>query len=188
MHIKLYIILVIGVLGFFGTNSCSLVGIDPDDIELVEMRVNHYKQTAIGVGPQLVYLVQEEEKIGDEDWNYFYDEIEGFEYESGYIYDLKVRKIKIQNPPQDASDTKFLLHKVMSKEWVDEDETFEIKLKWAGNNFVQNSGSGYSILNEYSIECAELCEELSQDLEINEELTGTFTHLGDNRLKLISIQ
>ena len=188
MQTKLFIILFTGLLTFLGTNSCSLVGIDPEDIELIEMRINHHKQTAVGLGPQMVYLVQEADEIGGENWKYLYDEIEGFEYEAGYVYDLKVRKIKIQNPPQDASNLKYILQRVVSKEKISEDENFDIKLKWAGNNFVQNSNNEFSILGEYMIDCEPLCEELSQALENNEEVTGTFTHMGENRLKLISMQ
>ena len=188
MSIKLHIILFLGLLTFLGTNSCSLVGADPDDIELIEMRLNHYKQTAVGVYPQLVYLVQQDNEIGGENWTYFYDEIEGFDYESGYLYDLKVRKLKIQNPPQDASGFKYILQKVISKENVGNNVNFDIRLKWAGNNFVETTGNEFSILGEYMIDCSALCDDLSQGLENDEELTGTFNHLGDNKIKLISLQ
>ncbi len=188
MQIKLYIFLFVGLLTFLGANSCSMVGIDPNDIESIEMRINHHKQTAVGLGPQMVYLVQEEDEIGGEDWKYLYEEIEGFTYESGYLYDLRVRKINVQNPPQDGSGLKYVLKKVVSRERTGADEKFDIKLKWGGNNFVQNVNDEYSILGEYIIQCEQLCEELSLMLENNEEVTGTFTHLAENRLKLILIQ
>lgn len=41
--------------------------------------------------------------------------IEGFVYEKGFEYYLKVEKIHIANPPMDASDIKYKLIEVISK-------------------------------------------------------------------------
>ena len=43
------------------------------------------------------------------------NEIEGFKYEKGYTWLLKVKKEKIENPPADASNIKYTLVKVISK-------------------------------------------------------------------------
>jgi hypothetical protein len=43
---------------------------------------------------------------------------EGIEYEEGFIYTLKVRIIAVANPPADASDRRYTLLKVLSKEKV----------------------------------------------------------------------
>ncbi|HNF49270.1 MAG TPA: DUF4377 domain-containing protein [Chitinophagales bacterium] len=52
------------------------------------------------------------------DWQLFYDQIEGFNYEEGYEYELLISKEKIVNPPADASDTKYTLVKEISKKKV----------------------------------------------------------------------
>ncbi len=41
--------------------------------------------------------------------------IQGFEYEPGYLWTLKVKKEKLKNPPADAGDTRYILKKVISR-------------------------------------------------------------------------
>lgn len=186
MHLKLNFILLMGILAFFAGNSCSIKGDGPNNPDIVNMRINHYEQTGFGPFPQLVYLVQEGEDIGGQQWSYLYDEIQDFNYEPGFIYDLYVRKENIENPPQDASSIKYILESVSSKEKVAADVSFEIRLKWEGTNFVKISGPDFSLMDSYSIECGDLCEELLSKLENEEEVTGRFVH-GDNNNELILI-
>ncbi len=65
------------------------------------------------VTPQTCMLIKENKT---DDWNYFYDAIEGFTYEEGYEYILKVKILKIKNPPADASSLAYKLVEVISKE------------------------------------------------------------------------
>ena len=60
-------------------------------------------------------LVQEDDKIGTEDWEYFYQAIKGFDYEEGFIYDLDVKIIAVENPPADASSLQYQLIKLIEK-------------------------------------------------------------------------
>ncbi|CAL66025.1 DUF4377 domain-containing protein [Christiangramia forsetii] len=188
MHIKFNSLILIGFFTFFGMNSCNLEGNENNEGEVVRMRVNHFKQTAFGVAPQLVLLVQEAEEIGGEEWNYFYDGIKDFEYEYGYVYDISVKKEPVENPPQDASSIKYILLDVISKEKIDNTETFEIKLKWGGNSFVSSTGDQYTLMDELLIDCNELCENLAQGLENEDELTGTFSHVSNGEIRLITLQ
>ena len=66
----------------------------------------------VGVVPQKCMLVREK---GEQKFTYFYDTIEGFDYEPGYKYKLRVRKTPIANPPMDASSIKWTLVKQLSK-------------------------------------------------------------------------
>ncbi|MCL8538404.1 DUF4377 domain-containing protein [Chryseobacterium gallinarum] len=50
-----------------------------------------------------------------ENWTNFYSNIEGFTYEPGYEYVLKVKTEKIANPPADASSIKYILTEQVSK-------------------------------------------------------------------------
>lgn len=187
MYIKLNIIVCMGLLVSLVSTSCSLKGNPPAKPQIVDIRINHFRQTAIGEGPHLVYLMQEEGDIGNEEWSYLYDGVEGFDFEAGYIYDLKVRKITIENPPQDASSIKYILVNVSSKEKVPENESFDIYLKRFGYNFVEESNNAMFLLNEYLINCNDLCESLSSKLENEEEVTGTFVHGPEETLILQTI-
>ncbi|QQY34713.1 DUF4377 domain-containing protein [Chryseobacterium gleum] len=50
-----------------------------------------------------------------ENWTNFYSSIEGFTYEPGYEYVLKVKTEKIENPPADASSIRYTLVEQVSK-------------------------------------------------------------------------
>ncbi len=66
----------------------------------------------MGVGPQKCMMV----KKGDAtNWEIFYGNIDGFNYEPGYEYVLDVKEEKIENPPADGSSIKYILVKQVSK-------------------------------------------------------------------------
>jgi len=184
---KIILLILVTILQF--TLSCSD---DEHEPAIVTLRVNHFQQTAIGVGQQLVLLTQEAKKIGTDNWSYFYFNIEGFNYEPGFIYLLSVEKQKISNPPQDASSIKYILKEVLSKQKVDDDITFEIKLKSTKISdppsfVIGDLTSNYKILNEINFNCEDLCEDLSIKLETEDEVSGIFKHAENNSLSLISI-
>lgn len=70
--------------------GCILLSCHEDQHEVINLRVNHFQQTAVGEGAALVYLVQEESQLGSDEWSYLYSSIYGFDYELGYRYDLRV--------------------------------------------------------------------------------------------------
>lgn len=58
--------------------------------------------------------VKEEESEG---WSALaFSEIEGFEYEKGYEYVLKVKKTTLANPPMDGNEVRYKLIKIVSKD------------------------------------------------------------------------
>lgn len=53
---------------------------------------------------------------GDNQWHaYPINFIEGFDFEPGYFYVLKVKITHLSNPPQDASNVEYALIQVLSK-------------------------------------------------------------------------
>ena len=50
-----------------------------------------------------------------EDWQYFYDQVEGFEFEPGYRYTLLVEKLEVQDPPADGSAIQYVRVEVQEK-------------------------------------------------------------------------
>lgn len=170
--------------------ACSLLlSCSDQNFETANLRVNHYQQTAIGEGQRLVYLVQEGDKIGTENWTYFYSPIEGFDYDLGYIYELNVSKYKIENPPADGSSVRYVLEEVNSKEKVGNDVPFEIRLKSqmisSSPSFVTgNINAGFKLLQTTQIECSDLCHELEEFLESKYEVRGIFNHVEPGIIKL----
>lgn len=80
--------------------------------ETVTMIVASQQGDCVGVAPQKCLLVK---KGGDADWTFFYDQIDGFQYEEGYEYVLEVKEEKVENVPADASSLKYVLVKEVSK-------------------------------------------------------------------------
>lgn len=75
------------------------------------LRINYYTVSCTGEMTGNCLLIQEDEKIGTDEWTYFYfeDGIEGFEFESGYIYDLLVNKSYNESPLADGSSVNYEL-------------------------------------------------------------------------------
>lgn len=65
-----------------------------------------------GVAAQKCMLVKN--KLSDE-WEFFYDQITGFQYQAGYSYKLLVKTTPLEDPAQDASSIRYELIEVVEK-------------------------------------------------------------------------
>jgi len=75
------------------------------------------------VGPETVECVGEMVQrclrvrlAPDEAWKNFYDPIEGFEYEEGFLYRIEVERSHVPKPLADASSYEYRLLRIISKE------------------------------------------------------------------------
>lgn len=102
------------ILLFISIQACSEDSPEENFIE-TKIRVNFYTELCTGIILQQCYLIQENDNIGGDNWQLFYDLIEGFDYVSGYIYDLDVTINKVDDPPANASSLKYTLNKIISK-------------------------------------------------------------------------
>jgi len=66
----------------------------------------------VGANPQQCMLVKEDPQ---EPYTYFYDQIEGFEFEPGYQYELLVLSEDVEDPPADASSIQWSLVEELNK-------------------------------------------------------------------------
>lgn len=66
-----------------------------------------------GVGPQLCLQVR---SSPDAEWHLFYDEIDGFDPTPGTSYQIEVRVIPVEDPPQDASTFRYELVRVIAQQ------------------------------------------------------------------------
>merc|ERR1719498_1298672 len=66
----------------------------------------------VGVVPMKCMLVKS--NLADE-WTYFYDVIQGFDYDPGFVYQLQVSVEEIPNPPADGSSLRYGLIEVVAK-------------------------------------------------------------------------
>lgn len=68
-----------------------------------------------GEGPRKCLQVRESES---DEWTFFYSTIEGFDYEEGTRYELRVSVEEVPNPPADASSLRYVLVEIVSQEKV----------------------------------------------------------------------
>ena len=93
----------------------SSASIEPE-ITVTLIRVNSYTETCQGLVKQQCLLVQEGSATDSDNWSYFYSEIEGFDYEAGFFYDLEVHISERPKPlAADASSLRYELIEIISK-------------------------------------------------------------------------
>lgn len=80
---------------------------------VISLLIGPEKVDCIGEGPQLCYLVREDE---DAEWRNFYGEIADFTYQAGYNYEILVEKIKIPKPMADGPAFRYRMLKVLQKQ------------------------------------------------------------------------
>jgi heat shock protein HslJ len=85
-----------------------------------------------GVAPQKCMLVKENP---EDEYSLYYDQIEGFDFEEGFEYELVILEEQVEDPPADASSLKWILIEELSK--VPTEDTGEVQLE--GINWVMVS-------------------------------------------------
>jgi len=92
----------------------------------------------VGVAPQKCMQVKENP---EDEYTLFYNQIEGFDYEEGYVYELLVREEQVENPPADGSSLRWVLVSMESKEEVTEPATTQlIGTEWLLNAYLNQAG------------------------------------------------
>ncbi|MGB1287416.1 MAG: DUF4377 domain-containing protein [Aggregatilineales bacterium] len=84
---------------------------DTDDTERI-IHIAPYQQECTGVGLQQCLIVRFEDET---DLTFFYDGIEGFTYEEGFEYTLKINVTERENVPADASSLQYELIEVLQQ-------------------------------------------------------------------------
>jgi len=78
--------------------------------------VNSTKVDCTGVGKMNCLQVQNGNELDlNKEWNLFYSQIIGFDYEPSFIYKLNIKEETIENPPADGSSIKYTLIEVLEK-------------------------------------------------------------------------
>ena len=114
-------------------------------------RVQHYKKPCMGEGPRLCYLIDR----GKGDFEYFYDEIEGFEYRWGYSYQIAVTRSS-QPAVADASTLQYRLAEVIEQQRAPTDAVFALALNLEGQVLVQAKQGACTLLGTIDIDTSRL--------------------------------
>ena len=126
---KYLLIIAIAVIGLFSCATTSNKTTTPGDDQSI-MWVNSTKVDCMGIGPMECLLVQENESLAEDNWTFFYSQIQGFTFEPGYIYKLLVHKEQLDPSlvPADASSIKYTLVQELVKK---SDQRLQLNDIWA---------------------------------------------------------
>lgn len=95
--------------------ACVPVQPEAPSGEVVTFYVGPELVDCVGVGPQKCMLVKTDP---DAEYEYFYSQIQGFEHEEGYEYELLVQVDPVENPPADAPSLRYTLIETVGKQPV----------------------------------------------------------------------
>ena len=84
----------------------------PDPSQGETLYINSQLVNCVGVGPMQCMQVRSDTQ---QPWSLFYQQIEGFQFEPGYQYQLSVSKEQLTDVPADAPSLRYQLIKVVSK-------------------------------------------------------------------------
>lgn len=70
------------------------------------------RRLCTGVAPMQCLQVRER---ANQPWQHHYGEIEGFQFEPGTAYRLRISEIKVANPPADAPDRRWVLETIVEQ-------------------------------------------------------------------------
>ncbi len=105
--------------------------------------------------------------------------LEGFDYEWGYEYRVKLKEITLANPPEDGSSIEYKLLEIISKIAVSEEYTFPLLLSrdlYLGHgpdqvsNFKYINDSTYLYMNEINIQYGEKNKKLFDQIVSNNKV------------------
>lgn len=121
---KTTLFLIIGIL----LMSCSSLKLTSQNQQTVW--INSLRVSCTGVTPMKCLQIQKGKSIEKGKWQNFYANIEGFDFEPGYIFKLSVKEEKIDpaKVPADGSSVKYTLVEVLEK---NPDPKFRIHDIWA---------------------------------------------------------
>jgi hypothetical protein len=98
------------VLALLFASAC-IVSTAPHEEELV-LEVASTRASCVGAAPMQCLQVR---TSADAPWQLFYDAIEGFTWEPGYRYTLRVARRAVLDPPADGSSVAFRLLEILAK-------------------------------------------------------------------------
>ena len=121
MKFFISMILFLSLIGLAGCNSSN-------NKEEKTIFINHFKMECTLQSAQMCMQSRDSEEA---QWEHFYEDIAGFDYEWGYTYRLKVEVENINSSEANASSKKYTLLQVLEKTKVSSDVLFELSVNEA---------------------------------------------------------
>jgi hypothetical protein len=123
--------------------------------------IKHHLQECVGVAPRTCMLTR---PSANADWTFMYSGIQGFGYEWGFDYEVRVRWQGIENPPADASSRVYELMSINSKMPVPPGTLFDFTLRF-GSGVEPVSDGLYRLYGGREFSCAQADCQLLEELQ-----------------------
>ena len=153
--------------------GCSLLGPATDKT----LYLDHYMEECASLVLTLCNRVKTQPS---DSWTTTLNSIEGFDYQWGFVYELRIRETRIINPPADGSATRVELLKVISKEKVAPEVRFQLALttRYRGESKLVKIGDNlFEFHNTKTFTCTdELCADTEALVGQEGQVTLEFTH------------
>ncbi len=114
-----------------------------DQVEEITLFVGPELVDCVGVAPQQCLQVRENP---EDNYQLFYDQIEGFDFAPGFEYELRVRREPVADPPADGSTFRYALVEEVSRS-----ATTTVSLEgplWQASSYVDDSGTMTNVVPE----------------------------------------
>jgi len=143
--------------------------------------VHSSKISCEGVGKMNCLQVKRGEDFETLRWESFYSNIEGFEYQPGYIYKIKVNESKRKNVPADASSLEYELVEVLSKE---QDKFLSITGIWL---LQQINGKDVDLNPNDALLEIKSSQQKFFGKAICNQINGNIKHVKDNKISITKV-
>lgn len=152
----------------------------PQDDVLV---IDHYMVPCYGAGPELCLREATSEKSGEN--LLFHGAIEGFSYEWGHRYTLRVAISEVEEPMADGSSMRYELVEVMSDEVVNEDFSLVLAPEFIIGDPVSG---GFGLLDARTVWCAApaVCETIAAIVDAGELVEVEIAHASEPSAPMIA--
>jgi Domain of unknown function (DUF4377) len=154
--------------------GCDVLGLGgPARFTLI---IQHYAEECKGFIIQRCLLVKPPNQA---DFHFLFGDIEGFVYEWGSVYTLEVEEHQVSNPPQDASPTRLVLRKLISKTPVSPGTEFDLILTAGEGRVLEVSPDRYRFFGtvEFSCPSGTACADLRAEIAAGKRVQYRFAHV-----------
>lgn len=190
VYITKFILLIFSLFIFISCNSDDENSNDGRDfVGTTTLEFKHYRTTATALDNGLFPVVKRGEEGSD--FGVFYGGLSGFQPELGFNYTIEVNEFFIDEPLADASSVEYDFVRLIEKVPGPTTEEFDLRLTVQfgdqQDSFLTMDGNGdFKLLDVIPIVCNSQCDELTQPLQDQDILVGTFTRNEDNFYVLLS--
>ncbi|MEM7208815.1 MAG: DUF4377 domain-containing protein [Pseudomonadota bacterium] len=170
------IVTVFAGLVLFGLVGCG-GGAGSDDSNASTVELNFHRNGCIGESTSLCLQVAD----GDDSYLNFYDAIDGFTFEWGYRYTLRIAATEIEDPPADASSIQYSLLEQIARTAATDAGEFDVMVLATDLNIERRESDLYLLNGEKLFDCdAVTCASL--DALMSQEFAATMVFSLDTNI------